>query len=84
MESEDNTELENVSNQSRMKAAKEKHFGPTKKCSRKAGEKYFLYFDRIDCLFLTFSSGVQIKSTCILLPVALVLAIFLLSFLCRF
>ena len=43
MESEDNTELENVSNESRMIAAREKHFGPTKKRGRKAGEIFPLF-----------------------------------------
>ena len=42
-ESEDNTELENVSNESRMIAAREKHFGPTKKRGRKAGEIFPLF-----------------------------------------
>ena len=42
MESEDNTELENVSNESRMKAVREKHFGSTKKRSRKALHEIYL------------------------------------------
>ena len=51
MESEDNTELENVSNESRMKAAREKHFGLTKKRSRKAGEIFpFLNESTVFCL----------------------------------
>lgn len=36
MESEDNTEFQNVTNEYRMKPAREKHFDSTKKRGRKA------------------------------------------------
>ena len=42
MESEDNTEFQNVSNESRMKSAREKHFGSTKKRGRKSLHEIYL------------------------------------------